>query len=83
MWASAEVDHEDDVQVEVSTGVRDEPRVRILYGQLAIRLRVDEAVDLVDAVAGALAEIEQRTPREIRRDESGVRADAEVREGLS
>ena len=71
-------------------GVTDEPvcvgltasgRVRIAYSSsIVITLDLGEAVDLVTAVAEALAEADNQSQSRLRRDESAVRSNAELRE---
>lgn len=55
------------------------PGVRVDVGPVYLSLSTAEAVDLVDAVVGALAELEE--PREARRNEDAIRATVVVREG--
>ncbi len=81
MWASMDVDATG-VKVELTKDAQQQPRIRISYGELTIRLTVTELVDLLDAGAQAIAELDASTKRDIRRDEGQIRAAADVREGL-
>ncbi|MFH5207563.1 hypothetical protein ACHIPZ_04935 [Antrihabitans sp. NCIMB 15449] len=72
---------EDPIEVTLSPGARPgDEKVRIKLGNAVIRMDVAEAVDLVDGVIAALAQVEPT--REIRRDETAVREQADVRESL-
>lgn len=55
-WSSIDIDHTEPVRVE-ARDVSNKPRIRVMFGQLTIRLDVSEAVDLVDAVVAALAQV--------------------------
>jgi hypothetical protein len=57
MWASMDTDG-NDVKAELTTDAAGKPRIRISYEQVAIRLDVAEAVDLVDVIVAELAKLE-------------------------
>ncbi|MBY6708481.1 hypothetical protein HQ308_16900 [Rhodococcus sp. BP-241] len=75
--------------VQVTTN-RTSTEVRIRWGATTVRLSVEEAVDLVDAVASVLATqprllaptTSPTCTKAIGRDEAAVRAAAEIREAL-
>jgi hypothetical protein len=56
------------------------PGIRLRYSTTTLRLSIAEAVELVDTVVNALTQIPE--DRELRRNETAVRSDAEIREGL-
>lgn len=57
MWATFDTEAAD-VKVALTTDAHLQPRIRIQYGELMIRVDVPEAVELVDAVVMALAELD-------------------------
>ena len=65
----------------VCVGLTASGRVRIAYSSsIVITLDLGEAVDLVTAVAEALAEADNQSQSRLRRDESAVRSNVELRE---
>lgn len=67
----------------VCVGLTGSGRVRIAYSSnVVITLDIGEAVDLVTAVAEALAEADHQSQSRLRRDETTIRSDAELREAL-
>lgn len=81
MYVYTEEFTEQPIEVTLSPGARPgDEKVRIRIGGTVIRTDIAEAVDLIDGVVAALAQVEPT--REIRRNETAVREQADVRESL-
>lgn len=80
MWTQLDYMTDQPVTADV---LDDGKRIRIAYGSSTITtLDIGEAVDLVTAVAEALAAADQQAQTQLYRDENEIRSAAEVRGGL-